>query len=479
MKYLILTLLLIPVISQASFWDGASRDMASTVLGNTAAISCHNCYAEDQPGTNKLMQTFETIDMALNSGADLIEIDIHPTSGIWYVTHDNDSAQKLSDVLTYAPLTNADQILFIEIKGGLNPNNDTALTNSLLSILRDNGYLETSRPVVIRSFHSSSLDTMATSLNGQEFAQYQSAVKLSWLIGGGGSWKAKTLSASTKNYDMVEFQYQMKEIFGAIEYAKSLELGINVYTIADFPEVFVSALREHVDAITVEGSSARSKSQTIVLSRQMVQKNNNLLDINLARQSTTSNYITYADQSYLTYMPTTVTEFPNRVNFTGGQGLYGTALEFKATNSNHIRFHDRDNSANGGFFISTYVSFDELSSNGTRAIINKSDYGAFALELHDGSLRFGVHVNGSYQYNNYSTANLSTNTAYHLIAAYDGNGGVRLWVDGVEVAGAPVIAGGITQNNAQITLGADPQGSSGEQFHFTGKIQHAHILNWH
>jgi hypothetical protein len=131
------------------------------------------------------------------------------------------------------------------------------------------------------------------------------------------------------------------------------------------------------------------------------------------------------------------------------------------------------------------VDFDrlDLDEGETSSVLAKSDSGAFSFELYNPSgasptvLRFGVRVGGSYIYGTYPAASIDSADSHFLIGAYDGDGGVRIWVDGNQgTAGSA--SGGVTQNNVDVLLGADPQGPSGTRFFFQGKIQQALVQNW-
>ncbi len=119
----------------------------------------------------------------------------------------------------------------------------------------------------------------------------------------------------------------------------------------------------------------------------------------------------------------------------------------------------------------------------TKAILNKSDSGAFALELFnppDGptQLRFGVFA-GGYHYATFPASGLNSDDTYLLIGAYDGDGSVRLWVDNKpDSVTTNSASGGVGQNDSPVVLGADPQGATERGYFFSGKIQHAMVLSW-
>ncbi len=67
-----------------------------------------------------------------------------------------------------------------------------------------------------------------------------------------------------------------------------------------------------------------------------------------------------------------------------------------------------------------------------------------------------------------------------IIAAFDGNGKVRMWLDASDsgVSESANLSSGVQQNNSPIRLGADPEGSSDSRYYFNGKIQTISVQKW-
>ena len=180
------------------------------------------------------------------------------------------------------------------------------------------------------------------------------------------------------------------------------------------------------------------------------------------------------------------TELPAIVTRTVGDGLYGDALLFDASLDTALPFFDADNLPGEGFLLATTVEFDDLdlARDEVVAIFSKADSGGFALELVGGwfstSLRFGVHVDGTYHYADISIGGLDTNHAHFIMGSYDGAGRVRLWVNNSDsgVDESAVLSGGVTTNDVPAMLGADPQGLTGTRYHFTGRVQMAMLQTW-
>ena len=139
---------------------------------------------------------------------------------------------------------------------------------------------------------------------------------------------------------------------------------------------------------------------------------------------------------------------------------------------------DADNDTAGGYLVTAVVNFDDLNPATTASVIAKSDSGGFALEQNAGSLRFGVHANGSYHYASVPMTAFNGTDSYFIIGAYDGNGAVRLWVNNAERTPSIAVTGGVTQNNSPVVIGADPQGATDRRFFFKGKVQQVAVQKW-
>ena len=163
----------------------------------------------------------------------------------------------------------------------------------------------------------------------------------------------------------------------------------------------------------------------------------------------------------------------------------GSYLDFDAASGHTLAFHDGDNNADEGYFVVAVFQTDSPSGTAedTQAIVSKADSGGFALELDQGvtdTLRYGVRVNGEYNYATRSTSALSTSQLHMVMGAFDGNGKVRLWLDASDsgVNESSTLTGGVDTNNSPIRIGADPEGSSGHRFYFDGKLQMVSVHKW-
>ena len=144
----------VPRILRPDYWDGVTRTLAISPLGNVAAISAHNCYSVTSDPGSSLAATLKRIHDAQADGADLIELDIKSEGGVLYVDHNDEGTVEgayLEDVLADPALRAGNQILFIESK---ETQADSAYVSSLLTSLVANGYGCAGRPVVIRAFNN-------------------------------------------------------------------------------------------------------------------------------------------------------------------------------------------------------------------------------------------------------------------------------------------------------------------------------------
>jgi hypothetical protein len=290
--------------------------------------------------------------------------------------------------------------------------------------------------------------------------------------------QSAVLSVKQRGYHGVEFQYQSANLYGAMTYAQSLDLGTNVWTIpSSMGEVFVTTLRDEVDAITCD--------YPVPLARQVIQDKNGLVYFNAARQPAGTKPTWYKDTAVTAFAPTNSIGVPSMQDVGLGKPLFGSVLMLDAASSKFVGTYDADNTSTGGILVSAVVQFDETTPSlaDTSVILGKADAGAFTLELYKGSttvLRFGVYVNGGYQYATYPVSKLTTSQSYVITGAYDGDGGVWLWVNNsaADSTTAGPFTAGVTANDSPILIGADPQGAASQRFHFSGQIQTAIVQSW-
>jgi glycerophosphoryl diester phosphodiesterase len=477
----------VPRAFRPDYWDGVTRTLATSPLGNVAAISAHNCYSVKSNPAGSLAATLTKIHAAMAAGADLIELDIKSEGGVVYVDHDDKGTTwgaYLEDVLADPFLRAGDQILFIESK---ETQPDSAYISKVLTHLSDNGYGRLGRPVVIRSFSNIRQNLILTraALRDPAFRALRPWIKLNELfsknqVASIATFQQLIAQSRQDGFHGVEFHYQDSNLFGKIVYARSLGLGVNLWTIpVSLGEVFLAGLREEVDALTVD--------YPVDKARQVVQDRNLLLYLNAWPGDGSLGTVQWWNgigvlREALTGHPGT----PDYSSCSVGEELFGGVLDLEASKQEIVKFYDADNVPWQGYFITAVVKFDDLAlaDGETSAILSKADSGGFALELHNpiGSgttvLRFGVYV-GGYVYGTVPVSVLNTTDSFLLTGAYDGDGGVWLWVnhssDNLTKGQA---FGGVGLNNSPVLLGADPQGTASSRFHFSGKVQQVQVQRW-
>jgi glycerophosphoryl diester phosphodiesterase len=469
------------------YWNGVARTLATSPYGNRVAISCHNCYAQDAGTTAAALAA---IDTGLARNADVIGLDVTQHSdGVLYVEHDDSNTAtkpRFFTLINYAPLRTSNRLLSIEIKEAYNAATATAFCRGLLNELWIAGYPSNGRPVLIHAFDDGRdrfLDVLRDLLaNDPLFIGMRPNIKLYLLVrqnnsAAQGFVQGKVDTVIAHGFHGIDFEYRQRNLFAGLSYARQRNIGADVWTIpAQYGEVFIAALRDEVDTITTDFPQDQA--------RQVVQAPNGLIYLNAANQNGAGNVVRYNRATSSTFTaPVNTSGAPTFENIvTTNEDRFGGSLVFNGAQS--LRFYDADNVASQGYFVTALVNFDDLTLavGETSSILAKTDSGAFGLELYNpgllGSvLRFGVRVGGQYRYATFPTAGLNGTDSYFIIGAYDGNGGVRIWVNGAQ--GTPEsTSGGVQQNDVPVLLGADPQGATGSRFFFAGKIQQALVQTW-
>lgn len=402
------------------FWTGVGRALPVTPLGNTIAVSCHNCYGTTNAATTAQVQT------ALDRSFDLVELDLTlHTDGKVYVEHANSGDNThgtLTAALANTALRQSDLLLFMEIKQAYNSANPDALVLPVLRAIRDYGYATSTRPVFLRAFmdgrHQHLVRARSLLDNSSEFATIKDYVKFNTLV----ESDIRDNIRQTKNlgFDGVELKYTTANLYGALMQAKLLGLGVGVYTIpASMGEAYLSGLREDIDFITTDyDRGATAKPYSV---RAIMQDNTSLLYMNTAAQTgypltykrtgTTNSSVAAGTAGAPAFELLSVTSDEDRV---GGSMVFQGAQ--------YIGTYDADNGAGEGYLVTAVVNFDDLSSGATGSIIAKSDSGGFALEQAGTTLRFGVYVNGGYTYATAPLSAVNGTNSYFIIGAYDGSG---------------------------------------------------------
>jgi glycerophosphoryl diester phosphodiesterase len=480
-----------PLVNEG-YWAHVAKAFPRTPTGHVVGICRHNSYVDSESSSSlNLSKTTARIQLAIDADADMIELDIKDEGGRVSVTHEDfgqATGALLADVLDYAPLRSDDSVLYIEIKELFS---HSSVARQLLDMLqaRRSAYAREGRPVVIRGFHHLRDNLTAVQSLLAEYPDIRPYIRLHVLFSDNqtsnmADYHGLIRSAAIQGWHGIELPYTDENILSKIAYARSLGLGVSVWTLPDsFGEVFLSNLREEVDALIVEYDVAKA--------RTVVSDANQLLYLNVWNQPHGATSLLYHRSGATTYpMPVNVAGAPATMTDGAGEDRYGTSLLFSAPSAQSLSFYDADTAAGQGYLVNAYVNLDDLltscpggASSCTMALLSKAEAGGFALELYRSStgarvLRFGVHVGGAYQYATVPLDSLNDTRGYLVTGAYDGNGQVRLWVDNNEKGSAGPFTGGVLNTNVPMTAGADPQASGGPRFFLSGKIQMLQVLRW-
>jgi hypothetical protein len=459
----------------SDYWNGVTRALPVTPLGNVVALSCHNCYGDSNA------ETTTEVGKALARGYDLIELDLTVHSnGVVYVEHnDGETAHgTFAQALANTALQTSDRLLFLEIKESYTTAaaSDAMMLNVLRAI-RDYGYASAGRPAILRGFmdgrHNHLVRAKAL-LAATEFAGIRNHIRFHTLIQ--SNIRANIRATKTLGFHGIELEYRMASLYGALMQAKMLGLGAGVYTApSSLGELYLSAMREDVDFITSDYDRAATAKATSA--RALIQESTSLVYINTAEQTgyPLSYKRTAASPDYTVASSGSTPAF-ELLGVAADEDRVGGSMVFAGAQS--VTTYDADNAAADGYLVSAVVNFDDLTSGATAAIVAKSDSGGFALEQAGTQLRFGVNVGGTYYYATTPLSSFNGSDSYFIVGVYDGSGAVRLWVNNVEKTASASVTGGVTLNNSPVVIGADPQGATDRRFFFKGKIQQVMVQKW-
>ena len=465
------------------YWEGVARHFSASPLGHPMGVVCHNCYENegDYP-QQSLAQTMGRLAVAAAEGADLLELDLKVEGGVWYVDHDDDGGTHgalFSEVLAQPALLGMDQPLFLEIKETSPTATETA---ALIDLLVDAGYAINGRPVGLRTFHSRRDNLALARAAVAEHPHHSHYFRYHLLYSEDQElqvedFQALVRTAHAEGYDGIELHRQNRNLFSLVNLAQDLGMGVAIWTVPEsMGEIYCAGLREEIDALIVD--------YPIDDCVEVIEEHTNLIVLDVAHESETASELSYTYDGNYSGVMSLGSGTPSLHN--AGDGVhYGTWLDFDLEAEESLSFYDADNLTGEGYFLAAVVSFDRLGGSDwdTQALFSKADSGGFALELdQEGSdvLRFGVRVDGSYHYATLPISSLNEGRSYFLMAAYDGNGKVRLWVDGSDsgVSESSDLSQGVTANDSPVRMGADPQGSYGARFFFDGRVQMVNLQTW-
>ncbi len=466
------------------YWSGVSRAITTSPLGHFMGVACHNCYNDSagNPADN-LTDTEDLLQDAVRNDADLLEIDVKVEGGTWYVDHNEDggtSGALVADVLALPVWQTTDAPLFLEIKERSPTQGQIA---SLLQMIIDAGFATNGRPVIVRTFLSriDNLTYAQTALQDHPLHAPYFRLHLLYNRSDAGSvaaFQGLLVDAQADGFDGVELNLQTPNLFSLLHQAEALGLGTAVWTAPEsMGEIYCAGLRDDVDILITD--------YPVDDCIEVAEEDTQILYLDVADQSATASSLSYRYDGNQTGTVSLSGRNAPTLRSAASGALLGSYLDFDASGSQSLAFHDGDNDPDEGYFVVAVFKSDAPSGTreDTQALVSKADSGGFAIEIDQSPsrvLRYGVRVDGSYAYATRSTSALSTSALHMVMGAYDGNGRVRLWLDasdsGVSESGS--LSGGVDTNDSPIRIGADPEGTSSTRFFFDGQIQMISVQKW-
>jgi len=257
--------------SESQLFDGVNQSISlSENSGNRLAIACHNCYDNSRL---EYQDTLVKIKAAIEEGADLIELDVIQENKVdskAVISHGGNfnglsyEGVSFEKVVENEVLTNASQILFIEIKDKIE---SKAHIRSILNILKqqqnssgDSAYFRAERFTIIRSSrHYETLSNFRDIIDEAEFIEIQPYLKLSrlYLNQSHNSMVKDIFQAYQCGLDMVEFDIKTNTdtISLLSGYAKALGIAVNVFTLNEENyKPSINELKHNVDIVTVSNN---------------------------------------------------------------------------------------------------------------------------------------------------------------------------------------------------------------------------------
>ena len=474
--------------SYPTVWNGvANASLPMTPLGNVVPICCHNCYNGIDNAVLSTEDAMTKINVAVSRGAALIELDVALAGSDICLTHEDVSTctgrPTLPEILDDSAFRISDAILFIEIKEDDAPVD--VFADALIPLLEANrDYMKNGRPVFFRAFSSrrSYLTAVRERLaasplisNYAKFSVLYNALEDSGIAAFQQTIETEVAAAG---FDMVEVKYTSKDLLSILSFAKSLGLAVGVWTIpANFGAAFIGSLREEVDQITTERRVDMAKDNVEIINTLAyvnVSECSSATDSTVSVFRNTSGTMT-EEHVAVDRAPTTTLYGTPALHFDPeGEDRFGCSLDYRSNQGYGERglpLGMTTNDADGGFLVTAYVNFDDLTTiaEGTMGIVQNSQSGGFALELHreaDDSvvIRFGVNLDDGYHYHQYNvdTTGLARNPslngtdAYFLTGLYDGAGGLYLFVDFERDGLGGSYTEGVNQSPLPAIAGADP-----------------------
>jgi hypothetical protein len=482
--------------NQPGFWRGLRAPVARTALGHACALMAHNSYVDTGDSQEEsFADTWDKIQVALDRQVDVIELDFKDQDGVLLISHNDDGSAtgaRLVDILDQYALRHADTPLGLEIKED-NPTSDFGERVVDLLRTRREDYVKNGRPMLVRAFLSRlvSLGQVRAALRAEANLFVRPYVRLSVIFPAQGpdltSFAGQLDQTLAAGATMVELPYRDPALPAKIHLARARGLAVAVWAIPGaFGEVFVTSLREEVDLLTADVVQLDA--------RPLIEAPTSLLDLDAAATAPVPQGLPYqgapADGTVLAVnRPGQPYWEQPPVDRPVTSGLAGPYLQFDGTEQSQLPYAGSLR-AGGGVLISATLRFSDLGLDPGELRPILAQAGGWTLELawpagaDAGVLRFGVWVegaDGSLQpaFATVPASSLNTVDSVLVTGAYDGDGGVRLWVNNRQTRTEPYALGGIAPLSLPVGLAGDPMDVAGKAGRrFQGDIQRISVHAW-
>jgi hypothetical protein len=474
----------------AGVWTGVRRAPAAAPLGRAVVVTCQRCFRSDAGSSEgNLAATLTEIHAAQGGGVDAIGLTVTAQQGTWYVDGRDGvhaTGARLDAVLADEALRGGDQLLALDIAERAATDTDI---RALIELVRP--YAVNGRPVVLRAsaeVRNNALE-MPTSLvlvSGLVTADTEPflAPYLRLQVGL-PEWPdlaalyAMVNDVGNRGWHGVALDHHSANVFGPISFAREHGIAVAIENVET--RVHCAALRDAVDLIATTDDEPGRCAGAVTRTPSLVR-----LDVAEQRDRTKVEY--HVGSEARTFDGSAGGELPDYHFDNVGEDRYGGSLYFRDGRNQHLDTVDADAD---GYLVAVVFNTDEptiavpASGETVRALVSKrSGASGFALEQFQpagaagtaSQLRFRVFVGGKAYAAVMAAPALNHTDSVFVVGSYDGRGQVHLWVDGAPGTASAEITGGVTRNDAPITLGAEPGAIAATRW--IGLIQSVSVTSW-
>jgi hypothetical protein len=479
---------------RAGTWRGVMRGGSATPLGRDVLIACQACFQTSgaSPADN-LHGTLSRIHTAQASGADVIELAVSETGGVWYVGADGAATGAvLGEVLANPDVAGGDQLLTLDLVES-QPTKQTL--RALLDIVVGHDHARNGRPLIVRAEAALAdgrlvpppgLLQLKEVVTADAYPLHHAYLRYHVVVpprplpvetytflgelaahaeGAAPAWQGIDLDAGNE------------DLFGGIVYARMHGLGVGVRGVHS--REHCAAFRDAVDTVaTTDDVSACVGA---------VSRTPALVHVDPAERLDHGNQLAYHVGATAHSMAVDAAAQPH-LHRDETEDRYGISIYFKEVNDNLVLPASDVDAA--GYLVAAVVNFDTLTlpapmtGEAVASIVTKrKDATGFGLEVARAAgstiaqLRFRVFVNGRAHAATMDLgATVNGDDSYLVVGSYDGAGPVRLWLNGVEGTPSGNVVGAVGANDALIALGAEPAAVAATSWR--GLVQMMTIQAW-